>query len=428
MVLIDNENTIKLFNPAAANILGWDAGDAIGLHYGSILKLIDNKELEISTESSVIQQSINTNTEIRPPTLTLKTKNDRKILVSLIVSPIGEMGQGVIVVFRDVTKEKAEEREQAEFISTASHEMRTPVASIEGYLGLALNPNTATIDARAFEYLKKAQSSAKHLGSLFQDLLDISKADENQLISNPEPTEIVGFLNEVVDSLKVKASEKGLDLNYIPESSNGITKIQPIYYANVDQNYLRELVSNLTENAIKYTQQGGVSVDVSGDNDHIIISINDTGIGIHEEDLPHLFQKFYRASNKETNEIGGTGLGLYLARKLAEVLNGRLWAESQYGKGSTFFIELPRISAQEGQKIQERQPEPVNVTSTSENLPVQPIPTPAATSQTIADLASPVEPTSPMSNYSVPRGEVLTPEQKAAYVERLRRLSQSGGQ
>src|SRR5690606_7866046 len=131
-------------------------------------------------------------------------------------SPVGQPGSGVIVVFRDITKEKAEEREQAEFISTASHEMRTPVASIEGYLGLALNPATAQIDDKARMYLTKAHEVAQHLGRLFQDLLDITKAEDGRLSNNPRAVEVVTFVKDVVEGLRPQAEAKGLILVYKP--------------------------------------------------------------------------------------------------------------------------------------------------------------------------------------------------------------------
>ena len=122
-----------------------------------------------------------TNTASVTDKFSLTTGSGKKLIVSLVVSPIGDIGSGVIIVFRDITKTKSDEREQAEFISTASHEMRTPVASIEGYLGLALNPNTAQIDQKARDFIEKAHASAQHLGRLFQDLLDVSKADDGRL-------------------------------------------------------------------------------------------------------------------------------------------------------------------------------------------------------------------------------------------------------
>lgn len=418
VVLIDNEGTIKLLNPSAGQILGWSTEDAVGLNYSSVIKLVDEQDSDVTIENNVVSQVIGQHTEVRPPTLTMKTRNDKKILVSLVASPIGSAGQGVIVIFRDVTKEKAEEREQAEFISTASHEMRTPVASIEGYLGLALNPATSTIDARATDYIQKAQNSASHLGRLFQDLLDVSKADDHRLSNSPEVTDVTDLVKSALDDLQIKAAEKTLSLTFKPAaaSTTNMTKIQPIYYANIDRGHLHDLITNLTENAIKYTVQGGVTVDVEGDSDHILISITDTGIGIPNEDIPHLFQKFYRVNNKETNEIGGTGLGLYLVRKLAEALEGRVWVESEYGKGATFFVELPRLN------------NPANVPTAT---PLQSSPTTAQTPPAPTLSSAVVTPNknneqpSPMSNYSVPRGDTLTAEQKAEYVKKLQRMGQN---
>jgi len=129
----------------------------------------------------------------------------------------------------------------------------------------------------------------------------------------------------------------------------------PEYLVNLDNDHIREIVNNLVDNAIKYTLKGEVSIDVTGDDEHVIFSVKDSGIGIPNEDIPHLFQKFYRVDNKDTHEIGGTGLGLYLCRKLAEMMGGRIWVESKYGEGSTFNVELPRISRQEAEKLKEQE-------------------------------------------------------------------------
>src|SRR5690606_26793876 len=154
-----------------------------------------------------------------------------------VVSPIGRLGSGAIIVFRDVTKELAEEHAQAEFISTASHEMRTPVASIEGYLGLALNPATATIDDKAREFISKAHESAQHLGRLFQDLLDVTKADDGRLSSNPKVIDVISFTSDVVDALRVKAEEKQIRLFFKPAdatSDGGVRSVDPVYYVDLD--------------------------------------------------------------------------------------------------------------------------------------------------------------------------------------------------
>jgi len=283
------------------------------------------------------------------------TEGGKKVLLSLIVSPLGRPSTGAIMAFRDMTKEKSEEREQAEFISTASHEMRTPVASIEGYLGLVLNPATATIDDKARDYVEKAQAAAKHLGRLFQDLLDVSKAEDGRMTNDPSVVDIVEFVGDVAEGLKPKAVEKGLRFLYkpLPEGDSPERQIAPVYYAHVDNDHLREVIANLVENAIKYTPQGDVIIDVGGDETKVTISVQDSGIGIPTEDIPHLFQKFYRVDNSDTREIGGTGLGLYLCRRLAELMGGQIRVESEYKKGSTFYVDLPRIDHTEAQRLME---------------------------------------------------------------------------
>jgi PAS domain S-box-containing protein len=358
VLAIDAQGVIQLMNPAAQTVLGWDKNDAVKLQYESVLKLIDENDKPLSLVNEPIKQALNTNQETRANHLKLETKNGKKLFIALVASPLGDAGSGVIVVVRDITKERAEEHEQAEFISTASHEMRTPVASIEGYLGLALNPNTATIDEKARDFINKAHESAQHLGRLFQDLLDVSKAEDGRLSNNPRVLDIVAYTGDVVEGLRAKAEEKGLQLIYKPapnKSERGERSLSPVFYVNLDKDHVREIVNNLTENAIKYTPSGEVSIDISGSDEFITISITDSGIGIPAEDIPHLFQKFYRVDNTDTREIGGTGLGLYLCRRLAETMGGRIWVESQYKQGSTFHIELPRISSQQAQQLKEQQ-------------------------------------------------------------------------
>ncbi len=354
VLAIDSQGIIQLINPAAQSILGWTKHDALTLQYQSVLKLTSEDNKQLSDTMEPIKQALNTTQEVRSNHLQVETKSGKKIFISLVVSPLGPAGSGVIAVFRDVTKERAEEREQAEFISTASHEMRTPVASIEGYLGLALNPATATIDDKARDFINKAHESAQHLGRLFQDLLDVSRAEDGRLSNNPTVIDIVQFTGDVVEGLQQKATDKGLQLAFKPGPSTadkGERRLSPVYHVNVDKDHIREIINNLTENAIKYTPAGEVSIDITGDNEHITIAITDSGIGIPAEDLSHLFQKFYRVDNTDTREIGGTGLGLYLCRRLVETIGGRIWAESTYKKGSTFYVQVPRLDPLQAKQL-----------------------------------------------------------------------------
>lgn len=407
VVSVDTQGVIQLINPAAQRIIGWGKDDAVGLSYKSVVKLNDKSDKPITPQEDPVARVLSTGQEVHSEDYSITTEAGKKVLLSLIVSPIGTPSSGAIMVFRDMTKEKSEEREQAEFISTASHEMRTPVASIEGYLGLVLNPATATIDDKARDYVQKAQASAQHLGRLFQDLLDVSKAEDGRMTNDPKVVDMTDFVGDVVEGLKPKASEKGLRFLYKPvrEDTTRERTMLPVYYSHVDNDHLREVISNLVENAIKYTPTGDIIVDVGGDDTHVRISVQDSGIGIPTEDIPHLFQKFYRVDNSDTREIGGTGLGLYLCRRLAELMGGQILVESEYKKGSTFTLELPRIDHMEAERLME-------VAATTEQLSQTPISAETVVTDAFAPADIPVPP-APAMPQTIPQPipQPITPVQ-----------------
>lgn len=428
VIAMDSQGTVQLINPAAQKLLGWSKQDAVALNYKSVLSFLNKQNNPIDNLTDPVQQALNTNQETRTNELSIGTKSGQRFMAAVVVSPISDQaGSGVIAMFHDITKEKKEEREQAEFISTASHEMRTPVASIEGYLGLALNPNTSQIDDKARDFIMKAQAAAQHLGRLFQDLLDVSKSEDGRMANTPKVVDIVPFVGELVQGLTKKATDKGLRIKYPPIGGTGGERmITPVYFVNLDNDHLREVTNNLIENAIKYTLQGEVVVDVSGTEDRVVISVKDSGIGIPPEDISHLFQKFYRVDNEETNQIGGTGLGLYLCRRLVDVMGGRIWVESEYKKGSTFFVELPRISGAQAEALKAEQANQI----TAQPGEVTPVTSPDGLPPVIAAPPAPI-PETPKPDLgangteaatTVPRGELLSDEQKAAHVARLKAM------
>ena len=436
VIAIDAQGIIQLINPAAQQILGWGKQDALMLNYKSILQLTDLNNKALEPTNDPIMQVLNTNQQIRSSALIILTKSGKKVTSSLVVSPIGAAGSGVITVFRDMTKEKAEEREQAEFISTASHEMRTPVASIEGYLGLALNPNTAQIDAKARDFIMKAHEAAQHLGRLFQDLLDVSKSEDGRLANTPKVVDIAIYTETIVQGLTQKATDKGLTLTFKPKDNNNQKTITPVYYVNQDNDHIREIIDNLVENAIKYTLKGEVVVDVTGSDSKVIVSVKDSGLGIPAEDVSHLFQKFYRVDNIDRQQIGGTGLGLYLSRRLAEALQGRLYLESVHGQGSTFFLELPRITSQEADDLRKQQfAKAAADAQAAARAPIAPpaVPTmppvvnpyPPSTAQAAAFATQPAAPGAVKAATTVPRGESLSREQIMAHVRELEALAKA---
>ncbi len=266
------------------------------------------------------------------------------IPVCLTITPttLDSSGSKVISI-RDISKELKEEQARSEFISTASHEMRTPVASIEGYLGLALNPQTATIDDRAKSYLDKAHEASQHLGQLFRDLLDTSKLEDEMY---PVPVEMITQVKSIAEGMAPAIAAKNLTYTFGATERAAANRIEQLIYCSLDVDFLREIIDNLIQNAIKYTQEGSITVSVEGDHDHAIVKVTDTGIGISREHQSHVFQKFYRVDNSETRSTEGTGLGLYIATQRAKAMGGRIILESTEGKGSTFSLILPRISAE----------------------------------------------------------------------------------
>ncbi len=362
VVLIDSRGVIQLFNPGAANITGWPSSEARKLDYRSVIKLVNEKG-EAYTEAQDPLQKIfkqATGEAVRDNQAFLVTRGGKQVPISLSVSPLLNQTKtltGAVAVFRDVTQERTEEKQRSDFISTASHEMRTPVAAIEGYLALALNDKVSTIDTRAREYLEKAHESTQHLGKLFQDLLTSAKAEDGRLISHPILVEMGSYLEKLVNDLRFAADKKGLSVEFNLGSANTIDAttvsksnqkvIMPFYFVSIDPDRMREVITNLFDNAVKYTDQGKITIGITGDNQVVQIYVRDTGVGIPAEDIPHLFQKFYRVDNSATRTIGGTGLGLYIGRKIVELYQGRIWVESEQGKGSTFYINLPRLTTEQ---------------------------------------------------------------------------------
>jgi PAS domain S-box-containing protein len=367
VVMVSPDGIVHLFNPAAGRITGWAPAEAVGLNFKAVMPLVDDKGQALPEANHPFALALANGRSARDSSAILAAKNLKPMPISIIVSPVkdnsGQPTGSVVGVFRDIAKEKEEEAHRSDFISTASHEMRTPLAAIEGYLALSLNPKTAKIDDSARSYLEKASNSTKHLGELFRDLLTSSKAEDGRLISYPTVVEVGEMLDQVAEAAKFPAQAKGLELKYsvsTDTATNSGKAVRPLFYAHVDPNQIREVFQNIIDNAIKYTNEGWVTVRLTGNESIVQIQVQDSGAGIPPEDISHLFQKFYRVDNSSTRTVGGTGLGLFICRKIVELYNGRIWVESQFGKGSTFFINLPRLNAQQALEIQRQQASTAN--------------------------------------------------------------------
>ncbi len=364
VILLDSEQNIQLFNPAAGRITGWDPKEAVGISVKSVLLLHNDKAEPYLENETPFYRAFNEKTAIQDRTSNLMTKGKAVISLDISATPLLDQDGdvfGAAVVFRDVSEQRKEEAQRADFISTASHEMRTPVAAIEGYLSLALNDKVSKIDDKARGFLDKAHDSTKHLGKLFQDLLTSAKAEDGRLTNHPVVVEMGQFLTSLTDALKFSAESRGLGIEFVLGAQGSVidasdtSTIKPLYYVLVDADRLREVITNIFDNAVKYTESGKVSLGLTGDDSVVQIRVQDTGPGIPAEDIPHLFQKFYRVDNSATRTIGGTGLGLFICRKIVELYHGRIWVESQVGSGSTFYINLPRLSSAQAAEHQKQE-------------------------------------------------------------------------
>lgn len=377
VMIVHSSGIVVLVNPAAMRLLGTSDPNMVeNLQLASILNLENSEGTKIEDDVNPVLRAVmnGENFETRDLILVSIQEQRRPVAISVVCTTTGQNER--IITLRDIARELEEEGEQADFISTASHEMRTPVASIEGYLGLALNPKTATIDERARKYLEEAHASSKHLGRLFKDLLDVTKLDDKKIRVQLTPVEMASTVRSIANGQVPMMSEKGIHYTFganAARSDNATRVVNQEVYASVDIDFLREAVNNLVENAIKYTASGGgIWVNVRGDDDRVLINVTDTGIGISPDDLKHVFQKFYRADNSQTRTVGGTGLGLYLVKQRVEAMGGKVWAESSFGEGSTFYLSFPRITAEEYQRRKQIASNIEAMSQNTQTLPTQP--------------------------------------------------------
>lgn len=377
VMIVHSSGIVVLVNPAAMRLLGTNDPNMVeNLQLASILNLENSEGTRIEDDVNPVLRAVmnGENFETRDLILVSVQEQRRPVAISVVCTTTGQNER--IITLRDIARELEEEGEQADFISTASHEMRTPVASIEGYLGLALNPKTATIDERARKYLEEAHASSKHLGRLFKDLLDVTKLDDKKIRVQLTPVEMASTVRSIANGQVPMMSEKGIHYTFganAARSDNTTRVVNQEVYASVDIDFLREAVNNLVENAIKYTASGGgIWVNVRGDDDRVLINVTDTGIGISPDDLKHVFQKFYRADNSQTRTVGGTGLGLYLVKQRVEAMGGKVWAESSFGEGSTFYLSFPRITAEEYQRRKQIASNIEAMSQNTQTLPTQP--------------------------------------------------------
>jgi signal transduction histidine kinase len=234
-----------------------------------------------------------------------------------------------------INLEKLKEVDQMKdtFISMASHELRSPLTAIQGYLELFNDKNAKSMDPESQHYLENITISIKRLASLINDMLEVSRLEGNRIPIEPVIIDTQKIISESVEELKSSAIQKNLALIFTP--------LADIPQAIADPERTKQIIINLLSNAIKYTPKGTVEIVTKIEKQKIFITVSDTGMGISSEEQKNLFQKFYRIKNEETKNIIGTGLGLWITRELARKMNGDIAVESMTGAGSRFTLSLP---------------------------------------------------------------------------------------
>jgi signal transduction histidine kinase len=229
------------------------------------------------------------------------------------------------------------DKQKTEFVSIASHQLRSPIAAIKGYTSMIVEGSFGQVPKNLDEPLERILESGQRISIMVDDFLNVTRIEQGRMTYNMAPQNAYTLITSVVNELKVVAEKKGLELSVISED---VCKC----FVKADEGKLKQIFSNLIDNAIKYTPQGWIHIIVSKleQENKVLIKIQDTGIGIAPDEVQNLFQKFNRASNANEVNVLGTGLGLYIAREILKAHDGWINVESGgIGKGSTFVVELP---------------------------------------------------------------------------------------
>jgi two-component system phosphate regulon sensor histidine kinase PhoR len=327
VIVVNKNKEVLRINPTALKLLNID--QAVNLEGRPLIEVIWNYTLDEMT-GKVIETGEALSREVSFDHL-----NNR--IMDIMVSPLfNERGEirGAIIVFTDVTDKKRLEKIRQDFISNVSHELKTPLTSIKAMVEVLLEGGAEDSKLRK-DFLENINQEVDRLSRLVSDLLLLSRLESDREFLNPISTDFVTLITRTVSRFQPRAMKEGITLSL--EIKGDIPPLK------VDVNYIDQVISNLIDNAIKYTPSGGkIDVIVEDLGKDIRVSVKDTGIGIPKEDLPRIFERFYRGDKSRSLSLGGVGLGLSIVKHIVEAHGGRVGVESEIGKGSTFYFTLPK--------------------------------------------------------------------------------------
>jgi signal transduction histidine kinase len=338
VVAIDESGTILTTNLAAATLIGEVTKTLIGQPFSHFHWMSGGKDFTPSHDEVRVHTNI-----------TLITPNKREHFVDILVNPILNDPSGIRTIFTiiDKTNERELENMKVDFVSMAAHELRTPLTAIKGYVELIATDDESKYSEQTTTFIERLKYSSSQSVGLINNLLNVSKIERNALSLNLEKIDWSELMSGAVEDERVSARIKTINLECnLPH--------EPLYIL-ADRYAISEVVNNLLSNAIKYTQDNGlVTTKVFLHEQKIITEITDSGIGMPEEALQHLFTKFYRAHGGLASGSGGTGLGLYISKSIVEMHQGAITVTSKEGMGSTFTISLPIFDQKRYDELKEK--------------------------------------------------------------------------
>ncbi|MCD4761656.1 PAS domain-containing sensor histidine kinase, partial [bacterium] len=256
----------------------------------------------------------------------------------IFITPVKDNQQKIVgcaIIIHDITHIKEIDAMKTEFVSVASHQLRTPLTAIKLFTEMMLKGDVGKLKKEQEEYLTNIYQSTERMVRLVNDLLSLSRLESGRLRIDPKPTDLNIFIESIINEVKPVAKVKGVKINFFPGEKMPKIKIDPVL--------IRQVVHNLVTNSVRYSSdnKGIVEINTRRGNKEYMITIKDNGIGIPDKLKPRIFEKFYRADNAVKTNTEGTGLGLYVARLIVENSGGKIWFESKEGEGTTFFVTLP---------------------------------------------------------------------------------------
>lgn len=337
--VVDAQDRITLFNPAASSLSGFTPEDSIGKPYYSLLKFIDERT-EAKADQFVNEARKNGNARPSGHHILLVNREGERIPVApnaqAISSGDGSGPGHVVVVFRDVTAERDLYRQKSDFASLVSQQLMEPLEGSKWFLDLMLRGKAGDLPSEPRGYIEQLAASNKRMILLVQDLLFVSRLDAGERIEiKRTPTDVIKTIDAAIED----------NADYIREMKVEVVKAEDVpssLVMNVDGEKLEEVLYNLISNAVKYSKQRGmIEIGVEKDAQKVTISVQDHGVGIPERQKSRIFEKFFRADNVVQKVTDGTGLGVYLSKRITEAHGGSIWFDSQEGLGTTFYVSIP---------------------------------------------------------------------------------------